>query len=148
MSKCYQYTSNNTPHCIFKLCYKYDILPTGHFIIGLPGETKETIFNTINLAKEINCDFASFNIAMPLPGTKIYNKDEFTISSYSDVDKPKIVYETKLTPDEILYYAHFYFKKFYFRPSYILKRLVYLFKYPVQFKIIIFEFLNLIKKIF
>ena len=39
----------------FKLCKKYKIDTTGHFIIGLPGETRETIMNTIDLAKKIDC---------------------------------------------------------------------------------------------
>jgi anaerobic magnesium-protoporphyrin IX monomethyl ester cyclase len=39
------------------------------FIIGLPHESKQDIMNTIEYAKKIKIDFASFNIAAPLPGS-------------------------------------------------------------------------------
>lgn len=45
----------------------------GFFMLGAPGETLETIEETINFAKELNIDFAKFTILVPYPGTKIYN---------------------------------------------------------------------------
>ena len=48
---------------------KIGISVCADFIIGLPHESKEDIYNTINYAKEIKIDFASFNIAAPLPGS-------------------------------------------------------------------------------
>lgn len=42
-----------------------------HFILGLPGETPETIRQTIDYAKDIDPDFAQFYCATPLPGTKL-----------------------------------------------------------------------------
>ncbi|HPN31673.1 MAG TPA: radical SAM protein [bacterium] len=108
----------------FKICHKYKIAPTGHFIIGLPGETKQTIENTINLAKEIDCDFASFNIAMPLPGTEIFKQNNLKTEACSDVEKPVKLYAGELSADEILYYSKYAFKKFYLRPKYIFNKLI------------------------
>ena len=45
----------------------------GDFIIGLPGETKETIRNTVEFAKRIKLDSGQFSVATPLPGTEFYN---------------------------------------------------------------------------
>lgn len=42
-----------------------------HFILGLPGETPNTIRQTIAYAKEIDPDFAQFYCATPLPGTEL-----------------------------------------------------------------------------
>jgi radical SAM superfamily enzyme YgiQ (UPF0313 family) len=42
-----------------------------HFILGLPGETKETIRQTVAYAKEIDPDWAQFYCANPLPGTAL-----------------------------------------------------------------------------
>jgi anaerobic magnesium-protoporphyrin IX monomethyl ester cyclase len=42
----------------------------GHFMLGLPGETRETIRQTIDYAKEVDPDWAQFYCATPLPGTK------------------------------------------------------------------------------
>lgn len=44
----------------------------GYFIIGLPGETVDTIGQTIALAKSIPVDIALFHIATPYPGTPFY----------------------------------------------------------------------------
>jgi anaerobic magnesium-protoporphyrin IX monomethyl ester cyclase len=41
----------------------------GHFILGLPGETPETIRQTIDYAKEVDPDWAQFYCATPFPGT-------------------------------------------------------------------------------
>jgi anaerobic magnesium-protoporphyrin IX monomethyl ester cyclase len=45
----------------------------GCFMLGLPGETKETIKQTFNLAKKINPDMAFFQQAVPFPGTEFYD---------------------------------------------------------------------------
>jgi radical SAM superfamily enzyme YgiQ (UPF0313 family) len=44
----------------------------GYFIIGLPGETEETIQQTIRLSKALPLDIALFHIAAPYPGTPFY----------------------------------------------------------------------------
>jgi anaerobic magnesium-protoporphyrin IX monomethyl ester cyclase len=52
--------------------HKAGIKNWGYFIIGLPGETVETIQQTIALAKSIPVDIALFHIATPYPGTPFY----------------------------------------------------------------------------
>jgi radical SAM superfamily enzyme YgiQ (UPF0313 family) len=44
----------------------------GYFIIGLPGETEETIRETIAYAKQLPLDIALFHIAAPYPGTPFF----------------------------------------------------------------------------
>ena len=44
----------------------------GYFIIGLPGETEETIRETIDYAKQLPLDIALFHIAAPYPGTPFF----------------------------------------------------------------------------
>ncbi|MCW5839818.1 MAG: radical SAM protein [Caldilinea sp.] len=44
----------------------------GYFIIGLPGETEESIQETIAYAKELPVDIALFHIAAPYPGTPFF----------------------------------------------------------------------------
>lgn len=48
------------------------ILTFGHFILGLPGETKETLNKTIKFSRGLDLDFVMFYIATPLPGSEIY----------------------------------------------------------------------------
>jgi anaerobic magnesium-protoporphyrin IX monomethyl ester cyclase len=45
----------------------------GHFIIGLPGETKKTAEDTILFSKDLELDFAQFYCAAPFPGSELYN---------------------------------------------------------------------------
>lgn len=136
----------------FKICKKYKIGTTGHFIIGLPGENRETIKNTIDLAKEIDCDFASFNMVMTLPGTTLYKEaeedgkitKENALTSCSDVETPKISY-SELTPEELKCYTSYAFRSFYIRPDYIVKTILK-FINPVRLRIIIKEFLYFFRK--
>jgi radical SAM superfamily enzyme YgiQ (UPF0313 family) len=44
----------------------------GYFIIGLPGETYETIQETIDFSKQLPLDLAIFHIAAPYPGTPFF----------------------------------------------------------------------------
>jgi len=44
----------------------------GYFVIGLPGETEESIRKTIDLAKRLPLDLALFHIAAPHPGTPFF----------------------------------------------------------------------------
>jgi anaerobic magnesium-protoporphyrin IX monomethyl ester cyclase len=52
--------------------HKAGIKNWGYFIVGLPGETVETIQETIALSKRIPVDIALFHIATPYPGTPFY----------------------------------------------------------------------------
>jgi anaerobic magnesium-protoporphyrin IX monomethyl ester cyclase len=51
---------------------KAGIMNWGYFIIGLPGETEETVRQTIKLSKKLPLDIALFHIAAPYPGTPFF----------------------------------------------------------------------------
>jgi len=51
---------------------KARILANGLFMLGMPEETRKTCEETIRFAKELDCDIAKFNIAMPFPGSKFF----------------------------------------------------------------------------
>ena len=59
------------------------------FMFGNPGDTLESIRETSRLARKLNPNFASFNIATPDPGTPIFEemKDRFGIESYETFDR-------------------------------------------------------------
>lgn len=50
------------------------IMPAPSFIIGYPGETRETIRDTIDFCKYNMLPYLRFNYLMPLPGTKVYDE--------------------------------------------------------------------------
>jgi radical SAM superfamily enzyme YgiQ (UPF0313 family) len=103
------------------------------FIFGSPMETKESIRKTVKLAKEINPDIATFFLLNPFPGSPIYDYmlDQGMMQKgldWANMVSPKyfnpIIRHPNLTDQELkslLQKAHL---KFYFRPGYILRKLV------------------------
>ena len=57
-----------------KDCHELGITIHGTFIMGLPGETKETIEETIRFATEINPHTIQVSLAAPYPGTFLYKQ--------------------------------------------------------------------------
>ncbi len=99
------------------------------FILGVPGETKEEMEQTIKFAKKLNPDYAQFTIATPFPGTELYEKaieqgllSENDWSQYT-VLRPIVATENFMLRDleEILRKAY---KEFYLRPFYLLRHLI------------------------
>lgn len=103
----------------------------GYFILGLPGETKKTILQTIQFAKDLKIDFAQFALLMPLPGTavwqmaeqergiKLLSKDWPAFSRYQ---KP-VIELPDVSAEELYQYYKQAYQEFYCRPSYFWQRL-------------------------
>ena len=51
---------------------KYDIDLGTYYILGHPGETRETVIKTVNLAIELNTNTIAVGIMVPYPGTEVY----------------------------------------------------------------------------
>jgi len=113
---------------------KAGVQSVGYFMFGSPGETPETIRQTIDFARSLDIDFAQFSVTMPFPGTDLYdlyldsgNKntkwDDFIYANLKSSSAP--VFETEALPKEDLqaWNAKAY-KEFYFRVSYIWKRFI------------------------
>ncbi len=89
----------------------------GFFMIGNLGETEETIFDTVRLAREIRPDYWQFTITRPDPGSFLYNQHEKEIlaqgTSWNDyfaftkTDNRMPVFGTSLTMPELLHYKEF-----------------------------------------
>ena len=107
-----------------KDCHELGIVIHGTFILGLPGETRETIQETLNFAKEINPHTIQVSLAAPYPGTFLYKQAKENGWFADDVD---LLTEdgTQIAPlnyphlghTEIFNAVEDFYKKFYFRPS-------------------------------
>ena len=112
------------------ICREIGIRILGHFIIGLPGETEKTVRKTISFAKELDCDIASFNIAVPALGTPLRKKalQEGWLSDASMELDSSASYPVLGTPtfskEQAWYWQKKAVKEFYFRPAYIWKMAV------------------------
>lgn len=54
-------------------CRTLGLDTTSLWVIGSPGETWEEIRTSIRVAEEINADYTKLNVAVPYPGTKLYD---------------------------------------------------------------------------
>ena len=98
------------------------------FIFGIPGETYKEGLETIKFACELNGDMVNFHTLTPYPGTELYDNVE-KYGQMTDVTDD-LTFETaafvpySMTQEEIIKLKELAFKKFYFRPAYIIKRLL------------------------
>lgn len=114
----------------YKLSKKFGFETWGFFIVGLPGETKETVRDTIEFAKEIDPDFAKFLILKPYPGSEVFerlNKEnlifDFDYNNYGVYTQP--VHELKnLSAKDMIKLQKKAFREFYLRPKKILQHLL------------------------
>jgi hopanoid biosynthesis associated radical SAM protein HpnJ len=107
-------------------CRKLGILIHGTFILGLPGETAQTIEKTINFAKEINPHTIQVSIAAPYPGTTLYKQalengwlkesDAGNLVNAQGVQLAAISYP-HLSKEQIFRGVEEFYRSFYFRPS-------------------------------
>jgi len=66
----------NVDHAVkmARIFHKYRIRCVAYFIVGFPGETREEILSTFELARKIGVQFSYFFVATPLPGTELYRQ--------------------------------------------------------------------------
>ena len=96
--------------------------------LGMPGESKTTIDETIGFAKRVNPDYALFSLATPYPGTKFYELASkmglIRIKDWTHFTLLTPVIETvDLTLRELQDTQREAFKEFYLRPNYLFKQL-------------------------
>ncbi len=48
------------------------LISIGHFVLGFPGESRETLRKTLRFSREVNPDFVEFYIATPFPGSRLF----------------------------------------------------------------------------
>ncbi|GBR24561.1 hopanoid biosynthesis associated radical SAM protein HpnJ [Gluconobacter japonicus] len=125
-----------------KNCHKLGIKIHGTFIVGLPGETKETIQETIAFAKEINPHTLQVSLAAPYPGTALHK--EATENGWLNVDAAELIDENgvqiaplhypHLSHTEIFESVEEFYRKFYFRGSKIASILNEMIRSPQMMK--------------
>ena len=105
-----------------KNCKKVGILIHGDFIIGLPGETKESIQRTIDFAQELDAETIQVSIAHAFPGTEMHEylaKNGFLadrpMSDAMGHQLPHIEYPG-LSREEMMAAVNRFYDSYYFRP--------------------------------
>lgn len=101
------------------MAHELGIKTSGHFILGLPGETEASMSETLALALSLPLDIAQFYTAAPFPGTRLYDlaskkgwlqKTSFFSQSHAVMDLPGI------SAKRVDAFRRYAYKKFYMRP--------------------------------
>ncbi|MEE8393816.1 MAG: radical SAM protein [Rhodospirillales bacterium] len=97
------------------------------FIFGIPGETFDEALKTIDFAVEINPDLANFHAITPFPGTPLHDRiGEFGALSGDLRDftfQGAAFVPHTMTRDEIVEARRLAFRRFYSRPSFLIRRM-------------------------
>jgi anaerobic magnesium-protoporphyrin IX monomethyl ester cyclase len=115
---------------MFQTARALKIRTVATFVLGLPEETRETCLETIAFAKELNPDYASFNVAVPRAGTEL--SDQADSAGLHSKDQPAfdhsgemIAMPTKsMSQKEVATLREKAILEFYMRPGYIARQLM------------------------
>jgi len=104
-------------------CKKLGLTVHGDFIVGLPGETRDSIRSSINFAKELDVETIQVSIAHPYPGTEFYDHVKknglITIDAMTDEaghQLPNYNYPG-LDKGELVEWVERFYGEYYFRPK-------------------------------
>jgi radical SAM superfamily enzyme YgiQ (UPF0313 family) len=117
-------------------CRSLGIVIHGTFILGLPGETRETIQKTIRYACDLDVDTIQVSLAAPYPGTELYSQAQhngwFGDGGMvgSDGTQNCILNYPGLPSSEITRGLNRMYTRFYFRPKPIVRMLAAMARNP------------------
>jgi hopanoid biosynthesis associated radical SAM protein HpnJ len=102
---------------------KLGLVIHGDFIIGMPGETRDTIRNTIDFAKRLDVETIQVSIAHAYPGTEFYeyaktnNLVQLNMSDDEGHQLPNVIYPGILDRAEMVDWVERFYGEYYFRPK-------------------------------
>jgi hopanoid biosynthesis associated radical SAM protein HpnJ len=103
-------------------CHKLGLVVHGDFIVGLPGETRETLRNTIDFAKRLDVETIQVSIAHAFPGTEFYdyakknNLVQINMADDEGHQLPNVIYPGILEREELVDWVERFYGEYYFRP--------------------------------
>ncbi|BDZ72118.1 B12-binding domain-containing radical SAM protein [Methanobacterium petrolearium] len=111
----------------FSLARENDIRTIASVVLGMPGDTRESIERTIKFTKELNPSYAVFSLATPYPGTRFYQEavqdNLIRVKDWSKYTLLSPVLDTvDCSRDELKSLQKKAFRQFYLRPVYLLKQ--------------------------
>jgi len=106
----------------FKILKKNNIETSASFIVGFPGETRQTLQKTKEFVKEIDPTFALFFRLIPYPGTSLYSrylKEEnltgLNIQQFKELGSKRVVPIDNISEEELQRIIRNLLFTFYFR---------------------------------
>ena len=108
---------NDQQYQIIKKLKNSGIIVKSMFMLANPGDTVETIKNTIEYSKLLPNQLVQFSVFTPYPGTPVYSefKDKITVHEYEKYNQYNLVYDHKsLNNDILIKLKNLGYRKFYF----------------------------------
>lgn len=118
---------NHDIHQVVRAIQNAGINVIGNYIFGLPDDNMETMRGTLDMALDLNCEFANFYSAMAYPGSQLYNiavTEGWTLpekwSGYSQHSVDTLPLPTKyLSASEVLRFRDHAFHVYFNSPKYL-----------------------------
>ena len=112
----------------FKWAKEAGLMTVANVILGFPGETKETVWETITFIDRIKPDDVGYYIATPYPGTPLYEQvvkeGLLTTTDFNKFDTATPVFKMgTMTGEELRELRERAFQRFYLRPRYFFSML-------------------------
>ena len=110
----------------YKTANDVGLMTIANTVLGFPGETEQTAWETIRFIKELNPDDVGFYVATPYPGTPMYDQVKkngwLRITDFDKYDTAGPTFETPwMSMDKLAEIRYKAYQQFYLRPSYVLK---------------------------
>lgn len=108
------------------MAHYYGLKTVGHFIMGLPGASKEADMDTINFSLSLPLNYAQFYCCTAFPGSELYEialkKGYLTVDSWEYVEQgtANLGYPD-YSAEQIQYLRRLAYKKFYWRPIFFIR---------------------------
>ena len=119
---------------LFRYCRKVGIETLAYFMLGFPEEEQVDVDKTFKYALSIECDYLHIAITTPFPGTElykmgldkgVYSKDHWLeFAGNPDPDFSPLFWEEQFSREELIELSKKLYKKFYARPSYIIRQVL------------------------
>lgn len=111
----------------FELSRKEGIRTIASVVLGMPGDTKESMGRTIKFVQELKPSYAIFSLATPYPGTRFYQemveKNLIKVKDWSKYTLISPIIDTMgCSLEELKKTQSAAFRKFYLRPRYIFRQ--------------------------
>lgn len=145
LDKYHKQTSIEDIRRAIRVTRQADIRSVGTFILGFPNEDKASIHNTIRFALELDPDYAAFNTYVPKTESMGFDSSLDHGHDQSGIESSTNAGNGVLTGEEIINCRRQAVRRFYFRPRYILRKLLRI-KSGVELKMHLKSFLFVVKE--
>lgn len=112
---------------VIEMTHRAGIYVIGNFIFGLPDDDFETMQETLDMAKELNCEYINFYTTMAYPGSQLYDDAirqgielPDTWLGYTQLNEETLPLPTKhLSGRDVLRFRDKAFREYYTNPKYL-----------------------------